>query len=143
MLLHLIYLHTFLHWFLEPFDATVIGTAQFLRCFEHQISDHAVNSEIGCGLGLLFEFQDFADQLFGVATSMLGIFLTHLSNFLALDGIRSLHTRRFPREDVLNGEDLVKELELLFGDFFVHIVNKVPIKLIDMLESVNHKTFQD
>lgn len=74
---------------------------------------------------------------------MLRVLLAHLSDLLALDRIRGLHTSWFPGKDVLNGEDLVEELELLFGHFLVHVVDQVAIELVDMLESVDHETFQN
>lgn len=74
---------------------------------------------------------------------MLGVLLTHLSDLLALNCIRSLHTGGFPGEDVLNGKDLIEQLELLFRHFLVHIMDQVAIELVDMLESINNKTFQN
>ena len=74
---------------------------------------------------------------------MLRVLLTHLSDLLALDCIRGLHTSWFPGKDVLNGEDLIEELELLFGDFLVHVVDQVAIELVNVLESVNDETFQN
>lgn len=74
---------------------------------------------------------------------MFGVLFALLSDLLALDGIRSLHTCWLSGENVLDGEYFVKQLELLFGHFLVHVVDQVAIELVNVLESVNYETFQN
>lgn len=45
-------------------------------------------------------------------------------------------------EYVLYREDLIKELELLLGDFLVQIVDSVAIEIVDVLETVHNETLQ-
>jgi hypothetical protein len=42
-------------------------------------------------------------------------------------------------ENILDREDFIEKLELLLGDFLVEIVNRLPVKLRDVLESVYYE----
>ena len=87
---------------------------------------------------------DLLDDIQHVEVRKLQVLLrpeTLLLPFLC--GVRSGEARglHFLREDVLDREDLVEELELLLGDLFVYIVDSKAVKVSDMLESVHNKRF--
>lgn len=49
-------------------------------------------------------------------------------------GIRRGRRRDLLCEDVLDGEDLVEELELLLGDLLIHVVDGLPVELYSISE---------
>ena len=67
------------------------------------------------------------------------MFLLNLSHFSSFLRVTSLHRLRLSGEQVLDGKNLVKQLELLLCNFLVSIVDLDAIELIDVLEPVDNK----
>lgn len=72
--------------------------------------------------------------------SKLPILLRFQSLFLSLLRILGTQLLGLASEDVLYGEDFVKQLELLLGNLLVEVIDHGSVDLIHMLESVHHET---
>ena len=79
---------------------------------------HAVVQVHGGGVGLVL-LNDGLHEGLSANVRYLRVLLLELADLLASDWVARLHARRLAREYVLNGQDLVEELELLLSHFLV------------------------
>lgn len=72
------------------------------------------------------------------------MFLGSLPEFLSFDWVvrGEYIVRRFLGEHVLDGQNFVEKLEFLLCHALVRLINRLPIKFFDLLETVDDETAQ-
>jgi len=121
----------------------LIGVLEFLDCLKHHLVQVVFKFALK-RLNFFFLLAHDANAFLDVAARELAILTRFLTKFMSAHGVtsRSNLCGGFTSEQVLHGEDFIKKLELLFGFLPFLLIQLSPIKLFNVLESVDDERRQ-
>lgn len=119
------------------------GTVHLVRNL-HNHSLHEVVQTIFQRIYCLVRPNHLLYVVFSNYGRIFSILFAFLTEFVSADGVAGCSAlgRRLPSEHILNRQDFIKKLELLFGNAPLILIQVAAIEIFDMLEPVDDKGFE-